>query len=75
MILAPQLSQLSVRLSTTVKDNTLQVWKGKHIMYPTAVVLATTPGSFGQISASHSFTKEPTFENTSVLLLLPKGPC
>ena len=54
---APQLSTLSVHLSRALKDNNLQVWKGKHIMYPTAVVLATTPGSFGQISASHTFTK------------------
>ena len=38
-------------------------------MYPSDVVLATTLGSFGQISTSHSFLKEPTFENTSSLLV------
>ena len=38
-------------------------------MYPSAVTLATTPGSFGQIYASHSFFKEPTFENIASILV------
>ena len=66
-----RISQYSSHLRTAVDkvDTVLTTWQGKKNTYPSAVVLATTPGSFGQISASHSFLKEPTFENLSSLLV------
>ena len=68
---AQRISQYSSHLRTAVdeEDALLKTWQGKKYMYPSAVTLATTPGSFGQISASHSFLKEPTFENIASLLV------
>ena len=68
---AQRISQYNSHLRTAVgKENTeLTTWKSKKNMYPCAVVLATTPGSVDQISASDSFLEEPTFENFSSLLV------
>ena len=43
--------------------------EGKHFQYPSPSQLATAPESFGSISLSHSFIKEPSFENVTLLLL------
>ena len=70
--LVTKVSSFSKFLSDQVQDATLSSWSqksGKNRVYPSSVVLATAPGSFGSISPNHSFITEPSFENIVIFML------
>ena len=64
----------SCYLSSEVRKATVEAWdphskSGKDSLYPSATRLATAKNAFGKPSLSHSFTREPSFENIAIFLL------